>query len=77
VDLPAKAKIARLPGPFEGKGPLLAAQRKIAVAGNSIEEDFVLEVTTGTIARDRYDTFVSEAHRADDAFRASTRITPP
>jgi len=77
VDLPPKAQVARLPGPYEGKGPLLSAQRKIAVNGSTIEEDFTLEVTTGTVPRERYDAFVTEAHRADDAFRASTRVTPP
>lgn len=77
VELPAKASIARLPGPFEGKGPLLEAQRKVQVDGQTIEEDFVLEVTTGTVPRDRYDAFVEEAHRVDDAFRASIRIKPP
>ncbi len=77
VELPAKAQIARLPGPFDGKGPLLAAQRKISVAGTSIEEDFTLEVSTGTVPRERYDAFVAETHRTDDAFRASTRVKPP
>ncbi|MBX3186648.1 MAG: hypothetical protein KF819_06520 [Labilithrix sp.] len=77
VELPAKAQIARLPGPFEGKGPLLSASRKISVSGQTIEEDFVLEVTTGTIPKDRYEAFVNEAHRTDDAFRASTRVKPP
>jgi hypothetical protein len=77
VELPAKAKISRLPGPFEGKGPLLSAQRKISVAGNTIEEDFTLEVTTGTVPKERYDAFVAEAHRTDDAFRASTHVKPP
>ncbi len=77
VDLPAKAQIVRLPGPFDGKGPLLSATRKIAVNGTSIEEDFTLDVTTGTIAKDRYDEFVAETHKTDDAFRASTRVKPP
>lgn len=77
VELPPKAQIARLPGPFDGKGPLLAAQRKISVAGNTIEEDFTLEVTTGTVPKDRYDAFVAETHRTDDAFRASTHVKPP
>lgn len=77
VELPAKAKITRLPGPFEGKGPLLSAQRSISVAGNTIEEDFTLEVTTGTVPKDRYDAFVAETHRTDDAFRASTHVKPP
>ena len=77
VELPAKASIARLPGPFEGKGPLLSAQRKISVAGSTIEEDFTLELTTGTVPKDRYDAFVTETHRTDDAFRACTRVKPP
>ena len=77
VELPPKAAIARLPGPFEGKGPLLDAARKISVAGSTIEEDFALEVSTGTIPRDKYDAFVTEIHRTDDAFRASTRVKPP
>jgi hypothetical protein len=77
VELPAKAQITRLPGPFDGKGPLFAAGRKIAVAGNAIEEDFTLEVTTGTVPMDKYETFVTETHRTDDAFRASTHVKPP
>lgn len=77
VELPAKARILRLPGPFDGKGPLVSASRRISVAGSSIEEDFTLDVTTGTVARGEYDAFVGAAHRADDAFRASTRVKPP
>jgi hypothetical protein len=76
VDLPASAKIARLPGPFDGKGPLLTAARTIAVNGNSIEEDFKLDVSTGTVPRDQYESFVAAAHRTDDAFGASTRVRP-
>lgn len=76
IELPAKAQITRLPGPFEGKGPLINASRKISVNGTSIEEDFTLDVTTGTVPRDKYDAFVSATHHADDAFRASTRVKP-
>lgn len=76
VELPTTAKIMKLPGPFEGKGPLLTASRKISVAGSSIEEDFTLDVTTGTVPLERYDEFVAAAHQADDAFRASTRAKP-
>ncbi|HVH47962.1 MAG TPA: hypothetical protein VM925_36760, partial [Labilithrix sp.] len=77
IELPGKAKIARLPGPFEGKGPLLTASRQIAVAGTSIEEDFTLDVTTGTVPREKYESFVAATHHTDDAFRASTRVKPP
>jgi hypothetical protein len=76
VELPPKAHIARLPGPFSGKGPLMSASRKISVTGNTIEEDFTLEVSTGTVPREKYDAFVTETHRTDDAFRASTRVKP-
>ena len=77
VELPAKAQITRLPGPFDGTGPLLGAARKIAVAGSTIEEDFTLEVTTGTVPQDKYESFVGAARQTDDAFRASTRVKPP
>lgn len=76
IELPAKARIVRLPGPFEGKGPLLTAARQVAVDGASIQEDFILDVTTGTVPQDKYDSFVTAAHRTDDAFRASTRVKP-
>jgi hypothetical protein len=76
VELPASAQITRLPGPFEGKGPLLNASRKLSVAATAIEEDFTLDVTTGTVPRDKYDAFVAAAHHVDDAFRASTRVKP-
>lgn len=77
VDLPAKASLTRLPGPFDEKGPLIAASRKITVNGTSMEEDFTLDVTTGTVPQAKYEQFVAAAHHADDAFRASTRVKPP
>ncbi|MBX3227724.1 MAG: hypothetical protein KIT84_15315 [Labilithrix sp.] len=77
VELPAKAQIARVPGPFDAKGPLFSATRKINVTGTSMEEDFTLDVVTGTVPRDKYEAFVTAAHHADDAFRASTRVKPP
>ena len=77
VELPAKASIVRVPGPFEGKGPLFSATRKITVAGTTLEEDFTLDVTTGTVPREGYEGFVKAVHRTDDAFRASTRVKPP
>lgn len=77
IDLPAKASLTRLPGPFDQKGPLFSATRKISVNGTSMEEDFTLVVTTGTVPQAQYEQFVQAAHHADDAFRASTRVKPP
>jgi hypothetical protein len=77
VELPAKAHIARLPGPFDGNGPLMTASRQIAVDGATVEENFTLDLATGTVPRDKYDAFVTAARHTDDAFRASTRVKPP
>jgi hypothetical protein len=77
VELPPSAQVSRVPGPFDGKGPLLDASRRLTVNGQTIEEDFTLEVTTGTVPTDGYDEFVAAARSTDDAFRASTRVRPP
>ncbi len=77
VELPRGAAVVRTPGPFEVATPSLEASRRIAVSGSVIEDDFVLGVPTGTIAADRYGAFVTDAHRTDDAFLASTRVKPP
>ncbi|MDB4943446.1 MAG: hypothetical protein JWP97_2980 [Labilithrix sp.] len=77
VELPPRASFLRLPGPFDGKGPLMSASRTISVSGNTVEEDFTLDVSTGTVPQDKYDAFVTETHRADDGFRASLRVKPP
>jgi len=77
VDLPKGAVVARMPGPLDLRSGLVAASRKIAVDGSVLEDDFVLDVATGTVAPRAYDAFVSVAHAADDGFLASTRVTMP
>ncbi len=76
VELPPGASVVRTPGPFDTKGSSIEAGRKISVTGNVIEEEFVLGITTGTIAQDKYGAFVADAHKTDDAFLASTRVRP-
>ena len=76
VELPPGATIARLPGPFEVKAANLEASRHITVNGSVIEDDFTLAVSTGTVPADAYPAFVANAHHADDAFLASTRVRP-
>ncbi len=79
IDLPKGATVARMPGPLAIKTQLVDASRKLAVAGdnNVVEDDFVLEIATGTVPRADYDAFVGAAHAADDGFLASTRVTVP
>jgi hypothetical protein len=77
IELPAGAKIDRMPGPLAVKTPAVEAQRTLSVNGNVLEDDFILGVTTGTIPPDQYGAFVGNVHKTDDAFLASTRVTPP
>ncbi len=79
VDLPKGARVARMPGPLEVKAKLVDASRKMTVTGDGgvIEDDFVLDVVTGTIPPAEYDAFVAGAHAADDGFLAAVRVAIP
>jgi hypothetical protein len=77
VELPAGATVLRPAGALGVKGPRLEAARKVVVQGNAVEDDFVLAVTTGTVAADRYEGFVADARAIDAGFLASTRVKPP
>jgi hypothetical protein len=77
IELPPGAKIDRMPGPLAVKTPAVDAQRTLSVNGNVLEDDFILGVTTGTIPPDQYGAFVANVHKTDDAFLASTRVSPP
>jgi hypothetical protein len=79
VDLPKGATVARMPGPLDVKAKLVDASRKLTVtgAGNVLEDDFVLDVSTGTIPPAEYDAFVGGAHAADDGFLAAVRVAMP
>ena len=77
IVLPHGAVVARMPGPMAVKARLVEASRKIAVTGDELEDDFLLGVTTGTVAPADYGAFVSVARAADDGFLASTRVTMP
>jgi hypothetical protein len=80
VELPPGATVARLPGPLEVRGGLVEASRRIEVsaAGGAappvVEDDFILGVTTGTVAPDAYDAFARAAHAVDDGFLASVAL---
>ena len=79
VDLPKGATVARMPGPLDVKGKLVDASRRLTVSGGGtvLEDDFVLDVATGTIPPAEYDAFVAGAHAADDGFLAAVRVAMP
>jgi hypothetical protein len=66
-----------MPGPLEVKANLVDASRKLTVTGDALEDDFVLDVTTGTVPPAEYDAFVAGTHAADDGFLAAVRVTVP
>jgi len=76
VELPKGAKIVRQPGPFEVRSPELDAQRLMRVEGGVIEEDFLLNLPTGTISKEHYAAFAQDTRRTDDGFLASVRVAP-
>ena len=77
VELPAGAQVLKTPGPADVRSPNLEAKRTLSVSGNTVEDEFSLAVTTGTVAPDRYGAFVEDARKTDDAFMATTRVKPP
>jgi hypothetical protein len=77
LELPPGAIVKRMPGPLDVQAKLVEASRKMSVGSGVIEDDFTLGVATGTVATGDYDAFVATAHRADDGFMASTRISLP
>jgi hypothetical protein len=74
VELPAGTSVIRSPGPLRHDGTLLFAERSVAGGAKKLEDDFVLGVRTGTIARDDYGRFVEAARRIDEGFLASARL---
>jgi hypothetical protein len=74
IELPKSLRIARTPGAFALSGPTLRASRKLSVDGGVIDEDFVLELSTGTVDAERYGAFVRDAQKTDSAFLASVRV---
>ncbi len=83
VELPAGFKIARVPSAFEvktaaGKGTLaLRVARKIEVGPKGIDEDYALDLATGTVSREHFGQFVSDLRRADDGFLSSIWVSGP
>lgn len=77
IDLPKGTRVIRSPGPLRYEGPLLHAERAVIGGASALEDDFVLNVTTGTVARDGYAAFVDGARRIDESFLASARVAFP
>jgi hypothetical protein len=79
VELPAGVRVLRTPGPFMLEQAPFRAERnllwsKSGTGGPILEEDFRLDVATGTVETSQYPAFVRHARSIDAAFLASTRL---
>lgn len=74
VELPAGAAVTREPALIDVRDPHLSATRKGTYKGNVIEEDYRLNLPTGTIDADEYQAFVGRVHVVDDGFMAGIRV---
>jgi hypothetical protein len=74
VELPAGATLLKPPAGVSVKHARIEANRKGALAGSAVEEDFSLSLPTGTVAADGYAEFVEKVHAIDDGFMAGARV---
>jgi hypothetical protein len=75
VELPAGAKLLSAPPGVAVKHELLEATRSSKVDGRTVEDEFTLTLSTGTVSINGYDAFAAQAKRLDDAFLAGARVT--
>ncbi len=74
IEMPKNASITRQPSPLDLKSANLHAARSIKYEGGAIDEEFVLDLPTGTVSPDEYEKFVQNVRSVDDAFLAGTRV---
>lgn len=74
IKLPAGAKVERLASPIDQKGQVVAAQRTTKVEGDTIVEEFVMNLPTGTVEADAYRAFLNDVQTVDSGFLAGTRV---
>jgi hypothetical protein len=74
IELPAGASVTREPAIVDVRDGHLTASRKGTYKGTVIEEDYRLNLPTGTVGADEYQAFVERVHVVDDGFMAGIRV---
>ncbi|MFO0592743.1 MAG: hypothetical protein U0441_34690 [Polyangiaceae bacterium] len=74
IDLPAGVSVVREPATIDVRDPHLTASRKGTYKGTVIEEDYRLNLPTGTVDAGEYQQFVERVHVVDDGFMAGIRV---
>ncbi len=72
--LPGNAKIEKLPSVVEQKSTFLNAGRKLSVEGDTIVEEFDMNLPTGTVSQDAYRAFLDTLQATDSGFLAGIRV---
>lgn len=74
IELPKGTVVMRPAAPLKLSNAGLNASRSGTYESNVIEEEFVLDLPTGTISTADYDGFVHRIRTVDDGFLAGTRV---
>jgi hypothetical protein len=74
IELPKSATLTRQAAPLAIDNASIHASRSVKYENGAIEEEFVLDLPTGTISADEYEGFVQRVRSVDDAFLAGTRV---
>lgn len=74
TELPAGAKIERAPSKVAVDDAHVQGRRTTTVTAGVIEEDFALNLPTGTVSPAAYPVFVEKVQAIDDGFMAGTRV---
>lgn len=74
IELPKSAVVTRPATPLDLKSTGLHATRVVKYEGGAIEEEFILDLPTGTISAEEYEGFVQRVRSVDDAFLTGTRV---
>ncbi|MCC6524039.1 MAG: hypothetical protein IT373_15370 [Polyangiaceae bacterium] len=77
ITLPPGARLGRLPRAVAVEAPHVAATRVVTADGTTLEEDFRLSLSTGTVSPAEYPAFVASVQAIDDGFLAGTRVERP
>jgi hypothetical protein len=74
IELPKGTTVTRPAAPLKVASETLRAARSGTYENGAIEEDFILDLPTGTVSAGDYDTFVQGVRTVDDGFLAGTRV---
>ncbi|HEU4534933.1 MAG TPA: hypothetical protein VFS00_12475, partial [Polyangiaceae bacterium] len=74
VELPEGASPPERVHALEVRNDRLAAKRSGAVRGRTVDEEFALSLTIGTVSSAEYERFARDAKVIDDGFLASLRL---